>query len=190
MSRDLALTDIVRVVLAEGAGRSPKRDFFHRVYLEAVDLGARYPLVAAAMATRESGWGTKPAPGTQHNFFGVRDLKAPKGVKAYREFSSLRDCVAYFVRNTDDRASGGTIKEVLAHIAGVLKYSPMGRGKSDPPGSRRYEDAVVEVLRGSVVRVNADAPYDRAESDYFNRYRKEIEVLQREMGNDITEPNR
>jgi hypothetical protein len=182
--------------------RITKREMMHRIFMLAKDNGSRIPLLMAIQAVGESLWGEKTV--MPNNVLNIKDPKKiaaygklPKETRKksmqYRSFSSLEDCIKYYIDNIEPRVLG--IQMEYEKEKGI----PAPNTQTDPASATisslfdnlklikyaenpSYKEEMRKVVAGPTAVVNIDLPHDTAASEYRKRYQKEIEAVGKKYG--------
>jgi len=179
-----------------------KREMMHRIFMIAKDNGSRIPLLIAIQAVGESLWGERTV--MPNNVLNIKDPKKIAAYKKlpsetrkksmqYRSFSSLEDCIRYYINNIEPRVLG--IQTEYEKEKGI----PAPNNQTDPASTTisslfdnlkkikyaenpSYKEEMRKVVAGPTAVVNIDLPHDTAANEYSKRYQKEIEAVGNKYG--------
>lgn len=216
--KDSELRNVVRQIISESdegktadsskpdpemrEDRVRKREMMHRIFLDAVEAGSKIPLLIAIQAVSETKWGDQTV--QPNNVLNIKDpkkiaeykklpAKTRKRAMQYRIFSSLKDCIKYYVENIEPRVLGvqtdyekekglqpankqtdpssTTISSLMDNLAKI--------GYAENPS---YKQHMQEVVSGPTAVVKTELPNSSAVAEYKKKYTKEIEAIAKKYG--------
>jgi hypothetical protein len=185
--------------------RVQKREMMHRIFLIAQSLGSKIPLLIALQAVSETHWGQQTV--KPNNVLNIKDPKKiaaykkipakarkGKGAMQYRSFSTIEDCIRYYIENIEPRVLGiqtdyerensippensptnadsTTISSLIDNLGKIGYAIP----------AEAYKTHIREVTSGPTLIVNIDNPNSVAVKNYREKYKKEIDLAGSKFG--------